>query len=67
MVIKFSQETDNKWSKRLNDLIPGDGKRNGGRPDRRWKEAIEKVCTENLAEMGTVPRLMDKFGEALCP
>ena len=39
-----ARRNDNRWSKRLTDWCPRDGKRSRKRPDTRWRDEIEKFA-----------------------
>ena len=39
-----ARREDNRWSKRLTDWTPRDGKRSRKRPDTRWRDEIEKTA-----------------------
>ena len=39
-----ARRDDNRWNKRLTDWTPREGKRDRRRPDRRWRDEIEKAA-----------------------
>ena len=39
-----ARREDNRWNKRLTDWTPREGKRDRIRPDRRWRDEIEKAA-----------------------
>ena len=42
-----ARREDNRWNKRLTDWTPREGKRDRRRPDRRWRDEIEKAAGAN--------------------
>ena len=39
-----SRIEDNRWTKRLTDWTPREGKRDRKRPDKRWRDEIQKTA-----------------------
>ena len=39
-----SRRDENRWNKRLTDCTPRDGKRDSRRPDRLWRDEMEKAA-----------------------
>ena len=54
----------NRWSKRLTDWTPREGKRDRRRPDRRWRDEIEKTAGVTLQQLAKTQESWKRLWEA---
>ena len=47
-----ARRDDNRWNKRLTDWTPRESKRDRWRPDRRWRDEIEKAAVTTWQQLG---------------
>ena len=59
-----ARREDNRWSKRLTDWTPRDGKRSRKRPDKRWRDEIVKFAGTTWQRQAQSPKSWKRLGEA---
>ena len=59
-----ARREDTRWSKGLTDWTPREGKRDRRRPDRRWRDEIEKTAGATWQRMAKSRESWKRQGEA---
>ena len=61
---EVARKEDGRWSRRVTDWTPRDGKRGRGRPDRRWRDEIERFAGVTWHRLAQSCESWKKLGEA---
>ena len=61
---EVARKEDGRWSRRMTDWTPRDGKRGRGRPDRRWRDEIERFAGATWHRLAQSCESWKKLGEA---